>query len=408
MPLDQNLATDNFIITATDLTNPESFSDPVYFDFYGIDPSLLFDDDGKVYMQGSFIYGYHKAPATVIRQAQINVETGEYIIEPRDIWAGAGGKVPEGPHLYKKDGKYWLLIAEGGTHRGHSITIASSDNPWGPFESYEGNPLATASGTKGEIQCIGHGELFDDKQGNWWCCMLARREFSSSYPLGRETFLAPVSWPKGQAPAIDAVAFKQIVDGTRARLVKQAVPILPSNRQVTLKSLHSIFLRTPDLGKYSEDGPRLTLEATTAELGSPEGPVTFIGQRQTSLDSEARVRVDLNTLPSKGNCGLSIYKDPYRYFSIDITTSGTISLVYQYAGQTIQRLPTSDLEGLQELRLTIRSSVDMYNVYYEGLTSTGEWTESHKLGDVPASTMSGDDFTGTSIFLAQSSCYLLT
>lgn len=87
----------NFIITCKNLSDPDSFSDPILFDFYGIDPSLLFDDDGNVYMQGSFIHGYSKRPATVIRQAVIDLKTGKLISETRDIWEGSGGHVPEGP-----------------------------------------------------------------------------------------------------------------------------------------------------------------------------------------------------------------------------------------------------------------------------------------------------------------------
>jgi beta-xylosidase len=87
----------NFLVTCKNLSDPDSYSNPILFDFYGIDPSLLFDDDGTVYMHGSYIYGYSKRPATVIRQAAIDLITGKLTSEIRDIWEGAGGHVPEGP-----------------------------------------------------------------------------------------------------------------------------------------------------------------------------------------------------------------------------------------------------------------------------------------------------------------------
>jgi beta-xylosidase len=87
----------NFLITCDDLTDPTAYSDPMPFDFYGIDPDLFFDDDGKVYMTGSFIHGYRKKPQTVIRQAEIDLTTGKLVTEARDVWTGTGGNCPEGP-----------------------------------------------------------------------------------------------------------------------------------------------------------------------------------------------------------------------------------------------------------------------------------------------------------------------
>jgi len=97
MKSDDDFQPQNFLITSKNLRDPNSFSQPILFDFYGIDPSLLFDDDGKVYMTGSYIHGYNKRPATVIRQAEIDITTGQLLAEARDIWEGSGGHVPEGP-----------------------------------------------------------------------------------------------------------------------------------------------------------------------------------------------------------------------------------------------------------------------------------------------------------------------
>lgn len=87
----------NFLLTCKDLRDPESYSNLIEFDFYGINPSLLFDDDGKAYLQGSYIFGYSKKPATVIRQLEIDVKNGKLLSEAQDIWAGSGHHVSEGP-----------------------------------------------------------------------------------------------------------------------------------------------------------------------------------------------------------------------------------------------------------------------------------------------------------------------
>jgi beta-xylosidase len=293
MPTNEDLAPQNFIITCTNLHNPGSFSDPVWFDFHGIDPSILFDDDGKVYMQGSGILGYSKSPATVIRQAEIDLSTGKYKSELKDIWTGSGGIVPEGPHLYKKDGKYWLLIAEGGTFRGHKITMARSDSVWGPYESYEKNPILTDQGPDHTIQCVGHGELFTDTNGEWWCTMLARRGHGDAYPLGRETYLVPASWPKNEFPSLDQVELQQIVSPKSRNLPKGLLMggTNPVPKAVSLNMPQNLFLRTPDFANYFEDAGRahLTLTATPIELGSATGSPTFVGRRQVGLESQAIV-----------------------------------------------------------------------------------------------------------------------
>ncbi|KAF9870664.1 beta-xylosidase [Colletotrichum karsti] len=218
MPSTEDFSPENFIITSKDLTDPASFSDPIYFDFHGIDPSIFFDDDGRAYMQGSWIYGYRQKPATIIRQAEIDPSSGKLLSEPRDVWTGSGDKVPEGPHLYKRDGIYWLLIAEGGTHRTHKITMARSQDVWGPFESFKGNPILTSQGKHHPIQCVGHGDLFSDADDEWWCVMLARREYDQAYPLGRETYLVPVVWRSDEFPVPEPVELLQTVNCANRKL----------------------------------------------------------------------------------------------------------------------------------------------------------------------------------------------
>jgi beta-xylosidase len=100
---------DNFIISTSDIWSNQ-WSDPVKFDFQGIDPSIFFDDDGNVYMQGSKAPG----PMTTIHLFEIDLATGTKLTEDKLIWRGTGGIYPEGPHLYKRGGWYFIMISEGG------------------------------------------------------------------------------------------------------------------------------------------------------------------------------------------------------------------------------------------------------------------------------------------------------
>lgn len=93
----------------------------------------------------------------------------------KSVWNGTGGAHVEGPRLYKKDGWYYLLIAEGGTELAHAATIARSRDPFGPYESYEGNPLLTNRNTSDYFQTVGHADLFQDATGRWWGVALSTR-----------------------------------------------------------------------------------------------------------------------------------------------------------------------------------------------------------------------------------------
>jgi beta-xylosidase len=128
-----------------------------------IDPDLFWDDDGQVYVA-----------ASGIQLQSVDLDTGG-TSDPVNIWNETGGVSPEGPHLYKKDGWYYLLIAEGGTEMDHAVTIARSKDVFGPYESYAGNPIITNRNTSEYFQTVGHADLFQDVAGNWWGVALATR-----------------------------------------------------------------------------------------------------------------------------------------------------------------------------------------------------------------------------------------
>ncbi len=175
----------HFIVSTSDPAG--EWSEPTWIDQEGIDPSLLFDED-RVYfswtMQGA------------IYQAELDIDTGVLLTEPRLIWHGTGGRYPEAPHLYKFDNTYYLMIAEGGTENGHMETLARSSSPWGPFEPCPHNPILTHR-NRGmhRIQGTGHADVIQAQDGSWWAVFLAFRQVGP-YPrfhhLGRETYLAPV------------------------------------------------------------------------------------------------------------------------------------------------------------------------------------------------------------------------
>ena len=153
----------NFFVWTDDIRG--EWSGPIWIDHQGIDPSLFWDADGKVYYTGTHT---DENGNNCIGQFEIDLETGAKLSETKCIWYGTGGKCPEGPHMYRIGNWYYLMIAEGGTEYGHMETIARSRSVWGPFESCPHNPILThRNAHRVEFQALGHADLVETPEGKW-------------------------------------------------------------------------------------------------------------------------------------------------------------------------------------------------------------------------------------------------
>ncbi|MGN0214243.1 MAG: glycoside hydrolase family 43 protein [Muribaculaceae bacterium] len=288
----------NFYVTATNPQGP--WSEPIALKQSGIDPSFYFED-GRCYFVSN--------PDNTITLCEINPKTGEQLSESRGIWRGTGGRYPEGPHIYHKDGYYYLLISEGGTELAHGLTIARSRDIYGPYESCPNNPIFThccRNAQHSQIQGTGHGDFVQDADGNWWIVFLAYRNFGGSYHhLGRETFLAPVEWKEGEWP---------VINGGKPVELTMKVPALPSAQGSTYASSGDngklgpewIYIQNPVENNYAiVDGKlRLTAAGSLTENKQP----TFVGRRQESPEMSVATTVDCSALGKGGNAGISVYQ----------------------------------------------------------------------------------------------------
>lgn len=317
----------NFLVSARDPEGP--WSEPVWIPGQrGIDPSLLFDDDGQVYLTST------GEPAGIY-QSRLDPATGELLSAPRLVWRGSGGRYPEGPHLYKIGGRYYLMISEGGTEYGHMVTIARSSSPWGPFEPCARNPILTHRNTDlGQpIQAVGHADLVEDGDGDWWLVCLAIRPQGGYYwhHLGRETFLAPVRWDDEGWPVINEgrpLSLDMDALGGRARpapsaRVRDDFDARRAQGRASIAGLGPAwsFLRNPVRESYSttERPGWLTLRGTPVSLGCADGTSpTFVARRQQHL--RARMATCIDFVPSRDGeeAGLVLYRTPRHRYELGV------------------------------------------------------------------------------------------
>lgn len=208
----------NFLMTASDPAGP--WSDPVWLDEDGIDPSIFFDDDGgdgRAWLHGTRLVAepeWHDQTEVWVRE--LDVDRRELVGPEHVVWTGAvrGAVWAEGPHLYKVDGRYYLLAAEGGTEFHHAVSVARADVVTGPYEGNPGNPVLTHRhlGRGTDVVGVGHADMVQAADGSWWAVLLGMRPYGGyHYNLGRETFLVPVVWEDGWpvlAPGVGRVSLE--------------------------------------------------------------------------------------------------------------------------------------------------------------------------------------------------------
>ena len=291
----------NFLVTARDPRGP--WSDPVWLEQRGIDPSLYFEGR-KCYLVSN--------PDNKIMLCEIDPATGRQLTPSRPLWQGMGMRHPEAPHIYKKDGYYYLLLSEGGTELAHCMTIARSKNIYGPYEGCPRNPILTHCNVKGQdsqIQATGHGDFIQAPDGSWWTVFLAYRHFGINYHhLGRETFLAPVEWKAGQWPVVNGgepidTLMKHSPMGAVQRSQKRHIrttfdqPLGPE----------WIYIQNPDSANYQRREGWLQLISSHGPLSKNDRP-TFVGRRQESPRMVAETFINFDEGLPRDEAGMTVYQ----------------------------------------------------------------------------------------------------
>ncbi len=304
----ESMTNKNFYVYTDDIYG--EWSEPVYVDRDGIDPTLYFED-GKCY----FMSNGSDNGKGCIHMCEIDVQTGEIISPVEVLWHGAGGRFMEAPHLYHIGEYYYVLDAEGGTEYGHMVCYGRSKNMMGPFEEYPNNPVLTNRNLGGfQIQGAGHGDLIEDNNGKWWFVHLAFRQAGVWQPyhhLGREVCLVPVEWTDdgwftiGNGTCEISYDLPDRMDASPQQFVfSKTLADLSLKREYT-------FIREYDENKYKITDNSIKMIASESPFKKGTLP-TFIGIRQSAFNTVVTCDIEGDA----DEAGVSVYMDDMHHYDI--------------------------------------------------------------------------------------------
>jgi alpha-N-arabinofuranosidase len=309
----------NFVVRASDPAG--AWSDPVWVDQPGIDPSLYFEDDGTVL--------YTTADGGAL-QSSIDLDTGKLLKPAVVTWTGTGGRYPEAPHLLRRGDWYYLMLAEGGTENGHMVTMARSKSAWGPFEACARNPLLTHRHLKSPIQMTGHADVVRAHDGSDWMVLLGTRPrgYPNCYHLGRETFLTPIRWADDGFPVVGN-------DG-RIELEMESSLLGPAPPPTAVRDHFDTaklglcwnFLRgnDPETWSLSARPGWLRLLGNAKTLDDAATPA-WVGRRQQHFAVAMRTRLQFAPATEGDEAGLTVRMNERHHYEIFVTRRAGSSCV---------------------------------------------------------------------------------
>jgi xylan 1,4-beta-xylosidase len=384
---------DNFYVTASDPAG--EWSEPKWLHEASgwMDPSLFFDDDGKVYYtrHGG---GEHGG----VYQAELDVQSGTLKSEARLIWKGTGGIWPEGPHLYKVGRYYYLLISEGGTSYGHMLTIARATEPFGPFEPYAGNPILTHRDHRSlPIQATGHADLLQAANGSWWAVFLGVRPWDGHHHhLGRETFLAPVRWNEDNWPVVNdgaPVAETMSAAGLPEPSAIEEPPARDDFAASTLRFDYN-FIRNPnraDASLTSRPG-FLRLVGTNVSLDDIGSPA-FVGRRQRHYRCKVSTLIEFEPVSEGQEAGLAVRANEHNHYELTIAgENGRRRVRLHTKIADVSRIVAEADVPAGPIVLTVRATESRYDFFW-----SADRGPERALGSAPTTPLSSEaagGFTG--------------
>ncbi len=318
---DENIPMRSQLVMTSD--KPEGpYSKPHILPVDDIDPSHFIDDDGRHYMV--------IAPGACL--VPLNDDCTEIVGKKVQVWQGTGERCPEGPHIFKRNGWYYAMVAEGGTGYGHGINVARSRSLYGPYENCPYNPVMRQTDPEAAIQRSGHGKLVETQKGQWYCMYLCGRRNGGNYTtIGRETALDPVTWTDD--------GWFIVNDGKPS--IEQDMPKLPINKYSKCTyydfrdkkiSLDWEWVRNPDNSKWKFTDKGLRLYACDGSLYDIKAKNTLL-RREQELSFTAETKLLFEPLAEGEQAGITCYYSTATYVRFNRCKGGIELVINRNKGE---------------------------------------------------------------------------
>ena len=373
----------NFIITAENPVGP--WSDPFHIQGApGIDPDLFFDDDGRVWYVGNQM---PKNPnfdgEGEIWLQELDLSEFKLVGEKHLLWRGAcGGVWAEGPHMYKKDGRYYLLIAEGGTSFNHAVMVALSDNIEGPYISNPRNPILTSRhlSYNNWVNSTGHGDIIELDDGRNYLVLLGiRNQIERGSNMGRETFIVPLTWERepfewketkhlwpvvapetGRVETLNDVIFNNSVQNKATHFT--------DNFDSTQLNINWNFRRYPieDVYKINDEENRLNLFCHPNQI-TERGRAALLGFKQTESDFEYLTQMYFLPKSTGSEAGISLFQKDDNYINFTIIKKGDKNYLQAYVvknGEILESIKEQLKQYKGYIKFKVIAYKDEYKLFY--------------------------------------------
>lgn len=381
----------NFIVTAK---NPSGeWSNPIWLpEINGIDPDIFFDDDGKVYIthngpppnditmhnghRAIYIWEYDLEHQKIVSDQKLLINGGTDMAK-KPVWI-------EAPHVFKKDGFYYLICAEGGTGYEHSEVVFRSKNIYGPYVSYKNNPILTqrhlSKERPNQISTTGHADFVETQNGEWWAVYLGCRPYEIDYyNTGRETFMLPVTW-QDDWPTFEKGNIPHPFVHKKPNLPKAVEKTEPMSGNFTAHDdfltdtldLKWNFLRNPNEDFYSISDGKIHIKPRTENIHELTN-FSFIGRRQQHLTFEASTVMTYKLNNSSEAVGLVVFQNEKHYLFIGkrMNLEGNIEVFVEKVSSKLNNAKPQILAKEEiklddgHLFLKIEGKVRYFDFYYK-------------------------------------------
>ncbi|MDD6572892.1 MAG: family 43 glycosylhydrolase [Thermoflexaceae bacterium] len=291
-----------FVVSSEKPEGP--YSKPAIIDEDGIDPSIFVDDDGRKYMllnRGARIF-------------ELNRECTEQISDAQLLYYGDNKRAPEGPHLLKKDGYYYLFEAEGGTGPGHRITVSRSRTLKGIYEPCPYNPIMRQTDENAAIQRCGHGKPVMTQNGQWYMVYLCGRMVDGKYSiLGRETALDEITWTADGWPIVNHLngpgTLNKKPNLTEMKFEDDELDgLVKDDFQSDRLRLYWMHPRAPKDGEICIKNGQLVIRGSRYDMDSTKCR-SIVLQRQRDFSFVCKTKMHAEKLKSGQNAGMTCYYD---------------------------------------------------------------------------------------------------